>query len=243
MWIVVGAREAGMSENEAQAAQPERAEEASREALALRALAHPLRWKLLELLGSEGSATATRCAEALGESVPSCAYHLGILAKYGYIELVPGQAGREKPWQLASYEQRISGEGLGLEGELAAEAATEAFLDYEFARIKERLRRQSLEAPVWREASGLLGSTFWVTAEELREITEQIAEIAVRYGDRMRDPGKRPDGSREARLFFSTSVTPPGGPGTPEAGGARREPEAPEGARGAEGRGPRAEEG
>jgi len=33
------------------------------EGLALRALAHPLRWKLIDLLGSEGSATATRCAE------------------------------------------------------------------------------------------------------------------------------------------------------------------------------------
>ena len=102
--------------------------EEGRGALALRALAHPLRWKLIDLLGTEESATATRCAEVLGESVPSCAYHLGILAKYGYIELVPGHTGREKPWRLASYEQDLSGEGLGTDGELAAEAATDAFL-------------------------------------------------------------------------------------------------------------------
>ena len=55
----------------------------SRDALTLRALTHPLRWKLLDLIGSELSATATRCAEVLGESVASCSYHLGILAKYG----------------------------------------------------------------------------------------------------------------------------------------------------------------
>jgi Helix-turn-helix domain len=191
-----------------QAGEQDRAEESSRGALALRALAHPLRWKLIDLLGSEDSATATRCAEALGESVPSCAYHLGILAKYGYIELVPDHAGREKPWRLASYEQVLSGEGLGIEAELAAEAATDAFLDHEFARIKDRWRRRSLETQGWRDASGLLGATFWVTAEELRELTEQLTEIAVRYSDRLHDPGKRPEGARQARVFFSTSVAP-----------------------------------
>ena len=80
-------------------------------ALALRALAHPLRWKLIDLLGSEGSAQPTRCAEVLGGERGYCAYHLGIPAKYGYIELVPGQAGREKPWRLASYRQELSAKG------------------------------------------------------------------------------------------------------------------------------------
>src|SRR6516165_11911099 len=104
--------------------------------LALRALAHPLRWKLMDLLGSEQSATATRCAEVLGESVASCSYHLGILAKYGYIEPVPDRpGGREKPWRLTTYEQDLSTEGLDETGALAAQAATEAFLDHEVARI------------------------------------------------------------------------------------------------------------
>jgi hypothetical protein len=43
----------------------------------------------------------------LGQSVASCSYHLGILGKYGYIELVPGQAGKEKPWRLASQQQNL----------------------------------------------------------------------------------------------------------------------------------------
>ena len=98
----------------------QRPEDGGRGALALRALAHPLRWKLIDVLGSEDAATATRCAEVLGESVASCAYHLGILAKYGYIEPVPDHAGREKPWRMASYEQMLSSDGLGVEGELAA---------------------------------------------------------------------------------------------------------------------------
>ena len=108
-------------------------------ALALRALAHPLRWKLIDLLGSEQSATATRCAEVLGESVASCGYHLGILAKYGYVEPVPGRTGREKPWRLATWRQNLSAEGLDEAGALASQAAFEVFLDHELERIKDQL--------------------------------------------------------------------------------------------------------
>ena len=75
---------------------------------ALRALAHPLRWQLIDLLDSRGQATATQCAEALGETVPSCAYHLGILGKYGYARQVTGRPGREKPWELTDVPQNLS---------------------------------------------------------------------------------------------------------------------------------------
>ena len=78
----------------------------------LRALAHPLRWQLIDLLDSTGQATATQCAEALGETVASCAYHLSILGKYGYARQVAGHAGREKPWELAEGQ-----EGTGVLGE------------------------------------------------------------------------------------------------------------------------------
>jgi len=184
--------------------------ERQRSALGLRALAHPLRWKLIDLLGTEGSATATRCAEALAESVASCAYHLGILAKYDYVELVPGQAGREKPWRLTSHRQDLSAEGLGLglEGELAAEAAMEAFLDHEFARTRERLRTRSLERDEWRDSCRALGSSMWVTADEFSELAEELTDVAVRYAARDEVPANRPPGARLVRIFFSTSVAP-----------------------------------
>ncbi|MGH3153559.1 MAG: helix-turn-helix domain-containing protein, partial [Streptosporangiaceae bacterium] len=177
--------------------------------MALRALAHPVRWRLLDLLASEDSATATRCAEVLGESVASCSYHLGMLAKYGYIELVPGQAGREKPWRVASLRQDLSAEGLDEPGVLAAQAATEVFLDHELARIKDRLRRRDLEPAEWREAGHVSGTTTWLTAGELREIKDQLIGIAQRYAGRAEDPASRPAGAREARIFTVTSVAPP----------------------------------
>jgi len=179
---------------------------------ALRALAHPLRWQLLDLLGSEGTATATRCTEVLGESVASCSYHLGMLAKYGYIEEVPGRTGREKPWRLASTRQDLGSAGLDTEGQLAAEAATEAFLDHEFARTRQRYRRKSLEPEQWQPA--LLGESVWLTEQEYSAAKEELFAVLERYRrDRdLLDPSQRPAGSREARLFIAVSVAPPGTP-------------------------------
>ena len=176
---------------------------------ALRALAHPLRWQLIDLIGSETTATATRCAEVLGESVANCSYHLGILGKYGYIELVPGQAGKEKPWRLASQHQNLDPAGLDTEGELAAEVAAEAFLGHEFARMRQRLSRYSLEPEPWRKATRALGATTWMTAEELLDISDQLMRLLVTYEERAADPASRPPGAREVRLFAATSVAPP----------------------------------
>jgi hypothetical protein len=176
---------------------------------ALRALAHPLRWQLIDLIGSETTATATRCAEVLGQSVASCSYHLGILGKYGYIELVPGRAGKEKPWRLASQRQNLDPSGLDSEGALAAEAAAEAFLDHELARVKQRLRSLGLEPEPWRAASLLIGNTTWMTAEELHDITDQLKQLLLTHSEHAADPASRPPGAREVRLFAVATVAPP----------------------------------
>jgi hypothetical protein len=176
---------------------------------ALRALAHPLRWQLIDLIGSETTATATRCAEVLGQSVASCSYHLGILGKYAYIELVPGQAGKEKPWRLASQQQNLDPSGLDTEGALAAEAAAEAFLDHELARVKQRLRSRGLEPEPWRAASLVLGNTTWMTAEELHDITDKLKQLLLTHMERDADPASRPPGAREVRLFAAATVAPP----------------------------------
>lgn len=176
-------------------------------AVRLRALAHPLRWKLFDIVGREGTATATRCAELTGESVASCFYHLNMLGKYGYIEQVPG-SGKEKPWRVLEMRQELSPPGPELEDQLAAEAATEAFVEHEFDRMRSWLRLRDSEPEEWREATGLGGSTLWVTAEELRAVHEEIWSIFERYTERWDDPSLRPPGARAARVFAYAAVSP-----------------------------------
>ncbi|HEX5494169.1 MAG TPA: winged helix-turn-helix domain-containing protein, partial [Mycobacteriales bacterium] len=70
---------------------------------AMRALAHPLRMALIEVLAIEG--TATRCAELLHESQANCSFHLRTLARYGFVEEAPSHDRRERPWRVTSREQ------------------------------------------------------------------------------------------------------------------------------------------
>jgi len=178
-------------------------------ALRLRALAHPLRWKLLDLLGAEGSATATRCAEVLGESVASCSYHLGILGKYGYIEHVQGVPGREKPWQPVKSRLVFSDPAIDAEEQRALEAVGDSFLDYQMDHIRTQLRRVGLELPEWAQAGGMSAGTMYVTAAELQALRDELNAVLVRYQERDDDPGLRPAGARSAGLFFSAFVEPP----------------------------------
>jgi len=180
---------------------------------ALRALAHPLRWKLIDVLGSENAATATRCAEVLGASVASCSYHLGMLAKYGYIEEVPDRPGREKPWRLTRPDQQLTPPGLDLDGELAAEAALDVFLDHELDRTKSRVRSGSLEPAPWRP--GLQGMTAWLTEAEFVAVKQQLIGVLEQFAPRARDASLRPESGREVRLFVAASAARPTPAGEP----------------------------
>ena len=74
----------------------------------MRALAHPLKWALMDVLLVEGSATSTRCAELVGDTQANCSFHLRQLARYGLVEEAPSTSKRERPWRLATTEQSWS---------------------------------------------------------------------------------------------------------------------------------------
>jgi hypothetical protein len=176
---------------------------------ALRAIAHPLRWQLLEIVGREGTATATQCAQETGESVANCSYHLNLLAKYDYVEKAEGGQGREKPWRLVSQGQEFgTDDAPDDDTRLAAQAASTAFLDYEFALIRERSLRSHLEPAAWQGVLGTDNTNEFMTSAEVDEIRRAIQKLMDRFRDRRTDPAARPEGARSVNLFFSTSVKP-----------------------------------
>ncbi|GAA3658537.1 ArsR family transcriptional regulator [Lentzea atacamensis] len=176
---------------------------------ALRALSHPFRWKLINLLNEEGPSTATQCSAKLGESVASCSYHLNMLAKYGFVAEVEGP-GRQKPWQLVNRHQTITSEGLDDESAMAAEAAVVALLDNEYERTRERLRQHDRLPEEWRAPGGIgiNSSTKFLTIDELIELQNELRAVLGRYSERMDRPELRPDGARPVRFFLSTTVSP-----------------------------------
>jgi DNA-binding transcriptional ArsR family regulator len=140
----------------------------------LRAYAHPIRLRLIALLRQGGPKTATQAAAAIGESVPSCSFHLRQMAKYGLVELAPGGRGREKPWQATA---AVTGWDVSGAGSAAAEAALQLELTLAgqyFEAITRWLVSQADEPADWREAAHFGDSLLHLTAAELRLLGEQI---------------------------------------------------------------------
>jgi DNA-binding transcriptional ArsR family regulator len=153
-----------------------------RDPRALRAMAHPVRLRIMDELTQAGRATATELAEWIGESAANCSWHLRQLAQYGFIEEAGGGVGRQRPWKIAaqsSFHVRTS--ELDPEMSRAADAATEVLLGRELYAYR-AWRESRLKAPqAWQDASFLTHSVVWLTAEELAAFKRDFDVLMERH--------------------------------------------------------------
>jgi DNA-binding transcriptional ArsR family regulator len=163
---------------------------------ALRAYAHPTRLALVRLLRREGPSTATRAAEATGESVASCSYHLRMLAKYGLVEEAEGGQGREKPWQATTQYTNWPGYSEDPSVAEAAGALSLTLVEQYFTEMTRWLERRGSEPPEWQEAAPVGDMGVYVTAAELKALGEKAWELLKPYAERAADPQLRPQGAR-----------------------------------------------
>ena len=68
----------------------------------LRAITHPVKWRVLQALWSGRTLTATQAANIAGITPSAMSYHLRHLAKLGMIERLESDDGRERPWRAIS---------------------------------------------------------------------------------------------------------------------------------------------
>ncbi|WP_199700675.1 ArsR/SmtB family transcription factor [Jiangella rhizosphaerae] len=177
----------------------------------MRALAHPLRLQLMDLLGLEPELTATECAERTGESVASCSFHLRMLAKYGYVE--PGEPrGREKPWRLASRSRTVGPDVENPESVREASAFARVIVEREADRLLRTLGRAAELGPDWLQSMVINTSGFWMTRDELTEMIARLGEfhdeLSQRFADRRDDPAARPDGARVVHFLGALAPDP-----------------------------------
>jgi DNA-binding transcriptional ArsR family regulator len=168
---------------------------------ALRALAHPLRLKLLEELAVRGPATATELAERVDDSAPNCSWHLRQLAKYGYVEDAPGGQGRQRPWRFVPEGNRWGQSTDAPELAAAGDAVAEIMIQNEVAELRTWREHRRSQSPTWQDAAFVNQSLAWLTPEELAEAGEAIREIILRHIDRLADPGLRPENARPVRML------------------------------------------
>ncbi|HEX5856992.1 MAG TPA: helix-turn-helix domain-containing protein [Microbacterium sp.] len=186
-----------MSENErptaAEQAEPKHGEKDYRvlDAGALRALAHPMRVQIYDILSQYGPQTASSLAGRLGESSGATSYHLRALAAHDLIREVEGRGtGRERWWERpAGGVSFANPEAMKTP---SGRAATQLVMAEFFRRRQEQLvefinRGINNEPDEWQEGSLLSTATARMTAEQTQKLAKGIQDLIDAATDEYRD--------------------------------------------------------
>lgn len=158
----------------------------------LKALTHPLRRRIVRVMGSGEPMRATDLADRLGVPANSVSFHLRQLAGAGMIRESPELARdrRDRVWVLA-------GSSFGLDYPETPvspedEAAIRAFVDQEGLDLQDLVRRVLTWAPEWGAGrdpvprAQLVSTTLELTAEEMEAVGEEVREVLARARTRSR---------------------------------------------------------
>ena len=169
------------------------------DARVIRALAHPVRLALLQLLVVRGPLTATEAGEALGESPASASFHLRTLAKYGYVEEAGAGPGRRRPWRAVREQQHIEQQRLSGEAVLAGDELSRVLAARGEELYEGWLRRRRLEAPEWRGLANEINVVLRLGPDEAAQLNQELDDLLARWIHAVREP--EPDDGRRAVLL------------------------------------------
>ena len=176
----------------------------------LRALAHPLRLQLLQVLHAEGPATASGLGRRLGESSGATSYHLRALHRAGMVEEAEQRNGRERWWQRVPERLLIPNsvppEASDAErSELqAAHAQIESILVERDEKALGQWTEIRYDLPLeWQDSQWIGNFRLWATAPEVRDFVSTVLELA----QPLRKPPEGEDSERR-ELHFTFRVLP-----------------------------------
>lgn len=155
------------------------------DARSVRALAHPLRLKILGILRTEGPATASTLASRLGLNTGATSYHLRQLAAYGFIVEDPDRgSARQRWWRAAHTVTYFDREALS--GDETGEAFVRSVGQIYSERIQGAIDGYATLPEEWRQAFHLSDLVMRLTPAETRRLTTELLEVLRRY--RRHDP-------------------------------------------------------
>jgi len=152
---------------------------------ALRAIAHPLRARLLTLLRFEGPATATELGRRTGESSGATSYHLRQLERYGFVEDAGPRAGRDRRWKAAT--RTTSWEPADFADDPAALAVSDALerrqIQLAVRQFEGWMARRSGADPAWLRVATTSDDVLRLTPSQTRALSDELSEVRQRYHD------------------------------------------------------------
>jgi DNA-binding transcriptional ArsR family regulator len=163
-----------------------------RDARALRALAHPLRGRLLGVLRLEGPSTATQLGYRLGESSGSTSYHLRQLAAYGFVEDMPGEGnGRERWWRALHRSTHWEAADF-LSDPAARDVVNELLLmqvDQRRRTLAAYIEQRGVLGDDWEAAASLNDYAMRMRPEDAIAMADEINAVIGRWRDAKGLPG------------------------------------------------------
>lgn len=181
----------------------------------LRALAHPLRVQLVQMLNAEGPATASQLARRLGESSGATSYHLRALHRAGLVDEGERRNGRERWWQGTSGPVMIpnSLSPHASDSERAELAAAHAQLESVLLERDEKALARWMEIryelPLeWQDSQWIGNWRMWGTAADMRQFGSAVMDLARP----LRKPPQRGDSERQ-ELHLTFRLLPQEPPG------------------------------
>jgi DNA-binding transcriptional ArsR family regulator len=167
----------------------------------LTAFAHPLRLRLLHHLMRTGPSTASRCAEALGDSASNCSYHLRLLSRHGIVErteVEDGADGRDRPWRAVA----TGFDFMPQTGDPESVAAHTALVGIELGELMKLFRAFLTDFgsvdQEWQRASAFNSYALMVTPEELGHVIA-VFDLLVRPYI-ITERSRPPEGAKEVSL-------------------------------------------
>jgi predicted ArsR family transcriptional regulator len=174
------------------------------DATAMRALTHPLRLDLLELLATTTSATAAQCGRVLGVSQASCSFHLRQLAKYGFVEEAgPGPDRRERQWRVR--DPRPSLRFTAEDNPVARRQLERVVVEREAQAILDFIDRDGSAG----DHAGIATALALVSADEAAQLKAQWLALLEPYLARTEGiEDQRSAGRRFVRYFLAATPLP-----------------------------------
>ncbi|MFK3984238.1 winged helix-turn-helix domain-containing protein [Micromonospora sp. NPDC050397] len=184
----------------------------------IRALAHPVRARLLAALRTDGPATATGLADLLGTNSGNTSYHLRQLAEVGLVaeEATRGR-GRERWWR--SVHRSSSWRSTDFDDDPDARAASEWFDDFIVRGYAEEATNWNAAkrdwSDAWRDAAAYHDCLLTITPDRLRQLNQELTTVIKRY---LADPAPAGEQTEKVLLILHAfpRVAGPPAPMSPE---------------------------
>ncbi|MFF8692331.1 ArsR/SmtB family transcription factor [Streptomyces sp. NPDC015144] len=152
------------------------------DAKGLRALAHPVRVRLVGLLRKHGPSTATRLAERLGVNSGTASYHLRQLGAAGFVEEDTGRGNaRERWWRSVHRTTELRGRQLAVEEPEAVLAYLQSVAALHTLQIQRTLGELQTMAPAWQGTFDMSDVGLLLTPEEAVALRQELWDVVGRY--------------------------------------------------------------